>query len=92
MARITPSKVTSQYKWSIDHARAFAADMLEDVNDHALALAIWSVMAGDSQLACDFIQHGRRIEEARGLTPELSKEDRILLERFAALGFKGPAL
>ncbi len=87
---VKPGQITAQHGWVVGDIRQFAALMFDDANDHQLALAMWSLLAGDPDLACDFIQLDKRHSEAGSLTPELSLERDELVKRLDALNFQAP--
>ncbi len=79
--KIKPSQVSAQIEHDIGAATDFAADLLEDVNDHNMASALRSVNVGEHDLACDFIRLEKDQEEAGSLTAALSRRRDELLER-----------
>lgn len=79
--QIKPSDVSVQVDFEIGAATDFAADLLEDVNDHNVAGALRALNAEDYDLACDFIRLERDQAKAGSLTSELSRRREELLER-----------
>jgi hypothetical protein len=65
----------------IDEARKFAYKLLQDVNDHSLALALLAIGLGKYDLACEWIQLEKAHQEAGELTPALSKVQIRLLDK-----------
>lgn len=73
-----------QFDWAKEDLREFCGEVLEDANDHFIALAIWSMNLSDVDLACDFL----RLEEAiarEGGTREMLDRRNELLDRFGEL-------
>lgn len=79
------SAITMAFDYSIGDIRDFLGDVLEDANDHLVAHALWSLNAGDADLACKFIRLANEIEEVGELTPELRKKENELLDEFQKL-------
>ncbi len=76
-------EISRALNYGIDNAREYAGDLLEDVNDHWTAHALWSMNLGDVALACDFLQLAAAVEESEeGLTPDLHERSNELLSRF----------
>lgn len=82
---IEPSLISKQLKYDIVEAREFSGDLLEDVNDHRTAHALWSMNLGDVDLACEFLKLEAEIEEGGWVTNEHLKKDKELLDRFREL-------
>ncbi len=59
----------------------FAADALEDANDHNIAAALRAVNVQQYELACEFITLEKDHQEAGELTPELRDRREALLAR-----------
>lgn len=71
MANIKPSKVAEQINYETVTATDFAADLLEEVNEHNISAALRALLLGNYQLACDFIMLQRELDMAGGMTPKL---------------------
>jgi hypothetical protein len=85
MADITPSQVGKQIKWDIGLATEFAADLLEDVNDHNLAAALRAVSEEEYDIACEFLQIEKEQRAAGHLTTELRAKRNALYDRLAEI-------
>jgi hypothetical protein len=79
--KIKPSQISAQVGYDIAAAADFAADLLEDVNDHNMAAALRAVNAGEYDLACEIIQIEKEHLEAGHLTTELRERRDALLDR-----------
>jgi hypothetical protein len=80
-----PQEIARAFDWDIGDIREFAGNVLEDANDHWTAHALWSMNAGDVDLACEFLQLEAQVETAGELTPELREQSNALLDRFKEL-------
>lgn len=79
------SKISMALDYDPGKVLDFAGDILEDVNDHNLAFAMWSLANGDYALAKDFIQLEEDQEaKGEGLTQEISDRRDQLMLRFDA--------
>jgi len=81
LMKIKPTAVATQEKWDIGKLTDFAADMLEDANDHNVSAALRSLNCGDYDLAHAFITLEEDQEIAGELTPELLDRRNGLLDR-----------
>lgn len=81
-----PSTIAMKLDYDVFAARDFSASLLEDVNDHDTALALWSSTMGDVELACAFLRLGHDIQQSgEGLTAELYDRRGDLLRQYGAL-------
>jgi hypothetical protein len=78
--KIEPQAVATQLKWDIGAATDFAANLLEDVNDHNIASALRALNAERYDLAKAFIDLEKDHAEAGELTPELGELRKELLK------------
>lgn len=78
---IKPSEISRQLDYDIGAATDFAAELLEDVNDHNVSGALTALNVEDYDLACDFIKLEKDQAKAGSLTTELSRRRDALLER-----------
>lgn len=84
--KIKPSQISMQVDWEIGAATEFAADLLEDVNDHNMA-ALRCVNVDQYDIACEFIELERDQNEAGSLTTELrARRDALLHKLREAVG------
>ena len=83
---IKPSDVSAQVDFDINDATDFCADVLEDVNDHQISLALRSVNLGEFELAKSFIDLAAAHQKAGELTPILARIQKKLLEDFKRAG------
>ncbi len=81
--KIKPQQVALQLNHEPPAITEFAADMMEDANDHNLAAALRSINAMEYDLACEFIQLEKAQEEAGELTSELRDRRYALLDRLS---------
>lgn len=79
--KIKPQDVAKQLDWDGAAIADFAADALEDANDHNLAAALRAVNAMEYDLACEFIQLEKDQQAAGELTTELRDRRYALLDR-----------
>jgi hypothetical protein len=79
--KIKPSDVAAQLKWDIGAITDFCANVLEDVNDHNISLALRALNAEDYELAKEFIDLESAHAEAGELTPELNERRQELMEK-----------
>lgn len=79
--KIKPQDVAKQFDWDSTDIAEFAADMMEDANDHNLAAALRAVNFQQYDLACEFIQLEKDHQEAGELTTELRDRRHALLDR-----------
>ena len=77
-----PVKIARQID-DIYAIRGFCGDMLEDVNDHWIAHAIWSMNLGDVDLACAFLRLSHERDQAGSLTTELHQRANELVTRYS---------
>lgn len=82
MARkLKPSDVASQLGHDINEITEFAADMLEDANDHNVAAALRALAAGAYDIACDFIKLEKEQDAAGELTQPIREQRELLMDR-----------
>jgi hypothetical protein len=79
--KIEPSDVATQLKWDIGAVTDFCANVLEEVNDHNISLALRALNSEDYELAKDFIDLESAHAAAGELTPELNERRRELMEK-----------
>jgi|SoiMethySBSTD1v2_1073268.scaffolds.fasta_scaffold6329913_2 hypothetical protein len=71
MAKTKPSQIAKQLDYDINAAVDFAANLLEEVNNHNLAAVLGAVSVEQYDLACEFIKIEQAHREAGHLTTEL---------------------
>jgi hypothetical protein len=86
---IKPEAVAAQKKYDIGALTEFAADMLEEANDHNIAAALRALNVEAYDLACDFINLEKEHNEAGELTPELNERRTELLAALATAEDEG---
>jgi len=85
MKKPDPSEVAGSLDHDIGEALEFCGRVLEEVNEHWAAHALWALNAGEVELAKKFLQLSDDVEKARELTPELRKVSEELLDEFREL-------
>lgn len=71
MARTKPESIAKQFDWDVQGLLDFCSNVMEDANDHGTALALTSLVIGDHDLACKFLQVRKEHLAAGGLGGEL---------------------
>lgn len=84
--QITPSQVAMQFDWDINQGRVFAADLLEDMNDHTLAAVLRALDLEQYDIAKEFIDIAKQQREEGGLSPELYQRRNALYEKLRQAG------
>lgn len=77
----SPEDVARQVDHDIGDARDFCAALLEEVNDHAVSHSLAAANVGDFDLACEFMNLAKDVEEAGELTADLRAKRDELLDR-----------
>ncbi len=80
MARTKPETIAKQFDWDTQALLDFCANVMEDANDHGVALALSSLVIGDHDLACKFLQVRKEHVEAGGLGGELYQRRAALVQ------------
>ena len=85
MAKPDPGKVASALGYDVGDALEFCGRVLEEVNEHWIAHALWSMNAGEVELAKKFLDLSQATEDAGELTPELRETSNELLDEFSEI-------
>lgn len=89
--KIAPSDVSAQVDFDIIAARRFCADLLEDVNDHWISLAISALSHGGTDIAIEAIKGWAEHQKAGHLTEELQEVRAKLLKKYRKLAASSPS-
>lgn len=79
--KIEPTDVAAQLQWDIGEATEFCANVLEEVNDHNISLALRALNAEAYDLAKEFIDLEEEHAEAGELTSELRDKRNELMDK-----------
>lgn len=87
---IKPSAVAAQYDYDPGVIMDFAARILEEVNYHPQAAAVWALRVGNYDLAHDFLDLAEAHSRTGEMTPDLRAVSAKLYDRLKRLEARRP--